>query len=147
MDAARAQSRFEIAFRAIGGVGFFGIKFADMPWGDCVFSPNMYGKDLDFSEIEKGKSYALHIMVIDTAKGELKVLRSLALGVDFAENFRQWCLKSLKKDMGKFTYNRIVDKVFADYPSPEMLFADADFRWVLSHGANEERALRVEEHE
>lgn len=146
LTAARAQSRFEIAFRDIDGVGFFGVKFGDMPWGDCVFSPNLYDSKLDFSEIEKGKSYALHIMVIDTAKGELKVLRSLALGREFAEKFRLWCLKSLERNIGKFSYNRIVDKVFKDYPTTEMLVANADFRWILSHGANE-KALRVEEHE
>lgn len=146
LNAARAQSRFEIAFRDIDGVGFFGIKFGDLPWGDCAFSPNLYGTDLVFDEIEKGQSYALHIMVIDTARGELRVLRSLALGVEFAEKFRLWCLESLKRNIGKFSYNRIVDKVFNEYQTPESLFADADFRWVLSHGANE-KTLRVEEHE
>lgn len=147
LDAARAQSRFEIAFRDIDGVGFFGIKFGNLPWGDCVFSPNLYSdRKLNFSEIEKGKSYALHIMVVDTERGELKVLRSLALGREFADKFRLWCLKSLERNLGRYSYNKVVDKVYSDYPTPEMLFKEVDFRWVLSHDATE-RALRVEEHE
>ena len=85
-------------------------------------------------------------MVVDTVMGELKVLRSLALGREFADKFRLWCLKSLDRNMGKFSYNRIVDKVYTDYSTAEMLFRDADFRWVRSHDATE-RALRVEEHE
>ena len=148
VEAIRAGSRFEVAFRDINGVGFFGFKFGDLPWGDCVFSPNIYDTEHKpvFDEPAKGKTYALHIMLIDTYKGEVKALRSIALGKEFADHFRSWGNESLKRNMARFTYNRIVDKVFNDFPNPESLFATADARWVLSHGATMP-TLSVEEKE
>lgn len=147
LEQVNARSRFEIAFRDIEGVGFFGIKFGDMPWADCCFSPNLYDKTPNFKEeIEKGKSYALHIIVIDTMKGEIVGLRSLALGREFADKFRVWCLESLNRNIGRRYYNSVIDKAFKDYPTSESLFEKADFRWVLPHG-EDEHTLNVEERE
>lgn len=147
LQQVASRSRFEIAFRGIEGIGFFGIKFGDMPWSDCCFSPNLYEKTPNFAEeIEKGKSYALHIIVIDTMKGEIAHLRSLALGREFADKFRAWCLESLNRNIGKRYYHSVIDKVFKDYPTSESLFEKADFRWVLPHG-EDEHTLNVEERE
>ena len=140
-----AKSRFEIAFRDIDGIGFFGIKFGNMPWSDCCFSPNLYDKTPNFkAEIEDGRSYALNIIVIDTAKGEIAQLRVIALGREFADKFREWCLESLNKNIGRRYYHSVVDKAFKDYPTSESLFEKADFRWVLPHG-EDEHTLKVEE--
>lgn len=147
LEQVNARSCFEIAFRDVEGIGFFGIKFGDMPWSDCCFSPNLYDKTPNFAEeIEKGKSYALHIIVIDTLKGEIVGLRSLALGREFADKFREWCLNSLKRNIGKRYYHSVIDKVFKEYPTSESLFAEADFRWMLPHG-EDEHTLNVEERE
>lgn len=139
-----AKSRFEIAFTDIEEIGFFSLKFGDEGWADCSFSPNLYSFPLEFAEIKEGKTYALHIMFIDSAKGELKLMRSIALGKEFSEHFRKWCLESVKRNIGRQYYNRIVDKVFKEYPSSE-LAEKADIRWVCPHGEEEkERKERGE---
>lgn len=132
-----AGSRFEIAFKDIKGIGFFSVKFGNEEWGDCSFSPNLYKEKMFFNEPKEGKTYALHIMLIDASVGELIVLRSIALGKEFAEHFRLWCIESLKKNIGNYYYNRIVDEVFINHPSPVDLAEEADIRWILAHGEDE----------
>ena len=129
-----AGKRFEIAFKDIDNVGFFAVKFGEQPWADCCFSPNLYPEKPKFDEPGPGKTYALHIMFIDSAVGELKGLRSIALGREFTEKFRQWCLQSLKKNVGRFYYNRVIDEAFKKYPTPAHMAKEADFRWVSTHG-------------
>ena len=134
-----AGSRFEIAFKDIKGVGFFAVKFGGQDWSDCAFSPNLYKEKLVFDKPNAGQTYALHIMLIDTSAGELQVLRSIALGEEFSEYFRLWAIESLKKNIGSYHYNRIVDEVFKNYPSSSDIAMDADVRWICTHGEDEQR--------
>lgn len=134
-----AKSRFEIAFKDVDGVGFFAVKFGEQPWGDCSFSPNLYPVRPQFEKPQKGQTYAVHIMLVDVFAGELKMIRTIALGAEFAEHFRLWCLKSLEKNIGRLHYNRVIDKVFVDYPTPESLAMDADVRWICPHGEDEQK--------
>lgn len=145
IQAMQAGSPFEIAFRDFSGVGFFGVKFGDLPWGDCAFSPNLYKEKPIFDEPRAGKTYALHIMLIDTGVGEIKVLRSLALGREFSDYICQWANKSLKRDMAKFTYNRMVDMAFRQYPTPMEMFLNPDAKWVKPD--EDKLTLKVEEKE
>ena len=135
MKDVSAGSRFEIAFKDIDGIGFFTIKFGDQPWADCCFSPNLYDPFPKFDKPEPGKTYALHIMLIDSAVGvgELKLLRSLSLGKEFAEHFRLWCLDSMKKNISRYYYDKVIKKVYDDYPTPEDLANAAELRFVGTH--------------
>ena len=85
------------------------------------------------------------IVLIDTSNGELKYLRSLALGREFADYVRKWALQSLDKNISKRYYNKAVDEAYKKFPMPDDIAKNADIRWVLPHG--EERNLTVEEKE
>ncbi len=146
LRAACPKSRFEVAFKDFEGVGFFTFRFGMLPWGDCAFSPNLYDEPPVFEMPRAGQGYALNIFVIDTSNGELKQIRLIALGADFTRKFREWCLDSLKKNMGKSRYNAIVDKAYATYLTPNQLADDADFRWVLGN-ESEPQELKKDERE
>lgn len=132
-----AGHRFEIAFKEIDGIGFFAVKFGNQAWGDCAFSPNLYKEKPVFEKPKEGQTYALHVMMIDASVGELKVLRSIALGENFSEHFRLWGIESLKKQIGTYSYNCVVDKVFRNYPLSEDIAKNADIRWTCTHGEDE----------
>jgi len=102
-----AGRRFEVAFKDVDGIGFFMFKFGQQPWGDCAFSPNLYPVTPRFEEITGTKTYALHVMVVDVSVGELKVLRTIALGMEFAEHFRLWCLGSIGENVGERRYKGV----------------------------------------
>lgn len=144
IDCFSADMPFEIAFKNIDNVGFFSFKFGNMPWSDCVFSPNFYPEVPEFAPLRKGETYALNIMLIDTSVGELKSIRTIALGKDFAEHFRSWCINSLKKNISRAYYNGVVEKVFTEYPSPDILASVADIRWRRSVGEDKRRKGREE---
>lgn len=132
-----AGSRFEIRFKDISGIGFFSVKFGEQSWSDCAFSPNLYPDIPKFEKPPKGKTYALHVMLVDTSVGELKILRTIALGKEFSEHFRLWCLASLDKNIGQRYYNRVVEEVFEKYPTSETLAKAADIHWICAHGEDE----------
>ena len=137
--AFSAGNRFEIAFRNIKEIGFFAFKFGGLDWVDCSFSPNLYEEKPIFDKPNAGQTYALHVMLINSSTGELVVLRSIALGQEFTEHFRLWGIESLKKNIGSFYYNRIVDEVFADFPLSSDIANGADIKWVCTHGEDENR--------
>lgn len=134
-----AGGRLEVRFKDVDGVGFFAIKFGEQPWADCAFSPNLYPDEPKFEKPPVGKTYALHVMLVDTSVGELKVLRTVALGRDFSEKFRQWGLVSLDKNIGRLFYNRVIEETFKKYPEPETLARDASFGWIAAHGEDAPR--------
>lgn len=132
-----ASRPFEIRFKDIDGIGFFSVKFGEIPWSDCAFTPNLYPDVPKFEKPEKGMTYALNVMLIDTSNGELKLIRTIALGREFTDHFRNWCLASLEKNIGQRYYNRVVDEVFKKYETSESLADAADIRWVCAHGEDE----------
>lgn len=131
--------RFEIAFKDVEGIGFFCLKFGKLPWSDCCFSPNLYSERPNFDAPVPGETYALHMMLIDSSVGELVALRSIALGREFTESFRNWANASLERDIDRSYYNRVISDVFVLYPSSDRLAAAADFRWVRPEGKDEHR--------
>lgn len=139
IDEVSAGSRFEITFKDIEGVGFFAVKFGKQPWGDCGYSPNFNEVRPRFEKPCCGQTYSLHIMLVDVSVGELKVLRTIALGSNFAEYFRVWCLNSLEKNIGRTYYNRVIDAAFLEYPTSESIANVADVRWACTHGEDEQK--------
>lgn len=132
-----AGGRLEIRFKDVDGIGFFTVKFGEQPWSDCAFSPNLYPDEPKFEKPPIGKTYALHVMLVDTSVGELKVLRTVALGREFTEKFRLWCLASLDKNIGWHSYNRVIEETFKKFPRPELLAQDASLSWVVAHREDE----------
>lgn len=133
-----AGSYFEIAFKDIENIGFFSLKFGKEVWADCPFSPNLLKEKMVFDKTKVEKPYVLHVMLIDSSKGELKLLRSIMLGKEFSGYFREWCLKSLGKNISVTYYNRIVNKVFEDYLDSSELVKSADIKWICPHGEDTE---------
>lgn len=132
-----AKSPFEIRFKDIDGIGFFCVKFGDLPWSDCSFTPNFYPEIPKFVQPEQGMTYALNVMLIDTSNGELKVLRTIALGREFSNHFRSWCLASLEKNISKRYYGRVVEETFRKFATSESLAETADIRWSCTHGEDQ----------
>ena len=136
IDQFSSNSRFEVAFKAIDCVGFFSFKFGSLPWGDCAFSPNLYLNNSITPRFEKDKfniGIVLHIFLVDTSIGELKIRRRVILGNEFSEHFRNWCLQSLSKDVILPHYNKVVDDVYNKYPDSGSLSKDADISWLCPH--------------
>lgn len=134
-----ADKLFKITFTDYKGVGFFGVKFGNLPWGDCAFSPNLYKDTPAFEELKNGKGYALNIVFIDTETGTLKALRQIGLGNNFSRLFRDWCLESLKRQMSKNWYDKTVDECYEEY-DVKQLIKQAKFQYEINpHREEKER--------
>ena len=138
IEAYSELHRFKIAFRDIGGVGFFSFKFGNEEWADCAFTPCIYEKVPKFTYSEKSEVMELHIMLIDTEEGVLKVFRSIHLNEEFSDYIRDWCLDALNNVIDRTTYFHILDDTFQKYGVGE-LAKIPDSYW--------ERNLYGEEHE
>lgn len=139
MEEMVAGKRFEIAFKDIESVGFFSVKFGNLSWGDCGFIPHFNKERPRFAKPPRGKTYSLTVFLVDISVGQLKMVRTIALGTDFSDHFRSWCLKNLERDIGSFHYNRVIDEVFKTYSSAGELAKEADARWLCAHGEDEQR--------
>lgn len=134
-----ADKLFKITFTDYKGVGFFGVKFGNLPWGDCAFSPNLYKDTPVFEELKNGKGYALNIVLIDTETGTLKALRQIGLGNNFSRLFRDWCLESLKRQMSRSWYDKTVDECYEEY-DVKQLIKQAKFQYEINpHREEKER--------
>lgn len=127
----KAESPFKITFSDYRGVGFFCVKFGDLPWGDCAFSPNLYQTQPRFEAVEEGRGYALNIVLIDTETGSIKALRQIGLGNTFSRLFRDWCEESLRQQMNRDLYNRAINECYEQY-NTEQLVRQAKFRYEIS---------------
>lgn len=144
-----AGSTFAVKFTEVDKVGFFSIKFGRQNWAECPFSPNLYAEKPKFEMPDDRKAYALHVFLIDSQKGELMVIRSIALGREFSLKFREWCLKSLAdyEVTGPY-YNQIVNETFIRYPQGQ-LAREALFGWDKSNydRSEKERGERTKDEE
>lgn len=141
-DAEMAEmapgKRFEIAFKDVDGIGFFVVKFGDQPWADCAFTPNLYESTPRFDQQKgRGEASVLHVMLVDSFEGVLKMRRSIVLGKEFSRHFRCWALESLKKNIGERHYNRVVDAVYKEYQDATALSKAADIHWIRTRDENE----------
>ena len=110
-----ADSPFKITFTDYKGVGFFGVKFGSLPWGDCPFSPNFYENPPVFEKVEEGRGYALNVIFVDTETGTIKTLWRTELGTNFSRLFREWCENSLKRQMSRNWYDKTVTECYEEY--------------------------------
>lgn len=130
-EQLKPTSPFKITFTDYKGVGFFSVKFGNLPWGDCAFSPNVYEEPPVFETIQDGKGYALNVVFIDTETGTVKGLRQIGLGNNFSKLFRDWCIESLKRQMSRNWYERTVSECYEEYETSQ-LARRAKFQYELS---------------
>lgn len=79
-----------IYFDDLDGVGFFTFNFSGTG-GSAAFSPSLLLDYPSFSIPEPLDSFPMTINVIDSSKGELKIIRSVALSDEFSKWFSEWC--------------------------------------------------------
>ena len=97
IHAFSCDSAFQITFTDVKGIGFFCVKFGELPWSDCPFCPNLYDHKPEFSPLPEGIGITLNVLLIDSATGELKAIRLIGLGAAFSQSFQNWCVQALKK--------------------------------------------------
>jgi len=129
---------FKIAFMDYKGVGFFCLKFGNLPWGDCAFSPNLYDEKPYFDDLEDGKGYALNVVLIDGETGTIKAIRQIGLGNGFSKSFREWCEESLRRRMTRHWYMEAVNECYEKYET-EQLARRAAFRYEIPHREDREQ--------
>ena len=127
----RAEMECRLAFSEYKGVGFFCLKFGDLPWGDCAFSPNLYKVKPVFPILDEGKGYPLNVIFVDGAEGRIKEIRMIGLGNVFSNRFKEWCEESLQREMTRREYNRIVDECYEKHDT-EHLMKKALFWYEIS---------------
>ena len=127
----------ELAFKDINNIGFFAFKFGKLSWSDCPFSPNHSQPTPKINEMIAGKNDLLNIMLVDTAIGELRILRAVSLSPAFFKYFRDWCAKSLENNITERYYERVINEVFKEYQKPEFIAESADFKFTATHREDE----------
>lgn len=127
------KKRIVFHFAQFDGIGFFCVKFGDLPWGDAPFHPAIYkGSGIKYSERDFGerKGIPLTIVCADSASGELLYMRLVGLGNQFSKSWQKWLLCHADDDLNREEYERAVDGVYR-YFSSEALAMIAPIRWAL----------------
>lgn len=141
MEQFAENEHFKIAFMEYKGVGFFCLKFGALPWGDCAFSPNLYGEKPVFEEIEDGKGYPLNVVIIDRETGTIKAIRLIGLGNTFSKRFREWCEESLRRNMTRYWYLKTVKECYEEYEIRQLV-KRAEFQYETSPHREEKEQYR-----
>lgn len=115
------EKPFEIRSVVVDGIMFFCLKFGDMEWADCAFSPNIYSEPPEFGEIEEGKGFALNILLIDSGAGQLLNIRTIGLGHGFSVRFQTWCKLSLQSALAYEEYMERIDVVYTKYSTLDLV--------------------------
>lgn len=146
MESMIINARLELTFKDVDGIGFFAVKFGNMDWSDCPFAANIYLEKPEYEEISSDKKYMLHVLLIDTSEGVLKLFRSINMDNDFATNFLSWCRNTVDNEFDAADYSAKVVKAYNEYPASEDLAKNADFRWLVAHGEDEKlrETLQIE---
>ena len=78
---------------------------------------------LDYqTNIQEGKGAPMLICAVDTASGELKEMRVISLGHLQSEHLHQHCRElDQKRPMNPSTYNMMVDRIYQQYPSSDLM--------------------------
>ena len=128
--AFHTSEPFQIAFTSICDVGFFCVKFGNMEWSDCAFSPCIFEEPPVLEPVEQGKGYALNTMLIDSTNGEILNIRLIGLGHDFSQKLHEWFTEAQKKPLNREQYHKVVNMVFQRYTTQELVDR-AWIRWSL----------------
>lgn len=129
---------FEIRFTDFEGIGFFSVKIGNLPWGDCAFTPNLYDCPPVFPEPEEGKGLAFNLLLIDSATGILQSIRVISLGEEFTAHFVEWCKESLRHNISRKYYDRVVKQVYQNH-TPEELSRKMMYTYKVPHREDRER--------
>ena len=102
---------------------FFLLKAGNNPWFDAPYEPRFKMNQLDYqTNIPEGKGAPMLICAVDTASGELKEMRVISLGHLQSEHLHQHCRElDQKRPMNPSTYNMIVDRIYQQYPSSDLM--------------------------
>ncbi len=84
------NSDLVIYFEDMKGVGFFTFNFAGSG-GSSAFAPSLQLDYPTFNVPKPLNSYPMHINLIDSSSGELKVKRTVSLSSEFSEWLSKWC--------------------------------------------------------
>lgn len=109
------EKPFEIRSVPIDGIMFFCLKFGNMDWADCAFSPNIYDEPPKFNELAKEQGLALNVLLIDSSMGQLLAVRLIGLGHQFSERFQAWCKASLQRSLTHDEYMKQIDSVYSRF--------------------------------
>lgn len=112
---------FEIRFVVIKRILFFCLKFGNMDWADCAFSPNLYSPPPCFGKVAAGQGLALNILLIDSGAGELLNVRLIGLGHEFSESFQTWCKLSLEMELSRDEYMKRIDSVYSEHSTLDLV--------------------------
>ena len=90
---------------------------------DAPYEPRFKMNQLDYqTNIPEGKGAPMLICAVDTASGELKEMRVISLGHLQSEHLHQHCRElDQKRPMNPSTYNMIVDRIYQQYPSSDLM--------------------------
>lgn len=142
-ESVSSSGSFEISFSYVEGCGVLQYKFGSLPWSDCIFEPRLYGKNVDYPDLEKeeGKGLGLYIFLIDPSKGGLvEGLRVIGLGRDFSLKFIEWCNKVKGMPFNIEKHNKSAEMIMKEYDGQDLLRRSL-FRWKSgSAGDGKERS-------
>jgi hypothetical protein len=101
-----------------------------MGWSDCAFSPCIYDEPPVLEPLEPGKGYALNMLLIDSANGEILDIRTIGFGHEFSAKLYEWFTDIQTKPISREQYQKTVNMVMRQYTTQELLDR-AWFKWSL----------------
>lgn len=84
----KADTQFEARYVNVRGIFFLLCKFGTMEWMDAPYNPAV-GRPFELHKLGTCEGYAFHVMLFDTATGELKTQRLIGLGELFSRGLKR----------------------------------------------------------
>lgn len=124
-------SAFAIGLADIRRVGFFTLRFGNLPWGDCAFAPNLFAPPSPIQPPPAGHGLPLNVIVIDSSLGAIVGMDSIVLGHDFSVQFANWFSNRMTLDLSPEDYRAIVRDTYQRY-NTDALRNLANISWEKS---------------
>lgn len=121
-------SAFEIGLADIEKVGFFTLRFGELPWGDCAFAPNLFSPPQPLPHPRGNEGLPLQVIVIDPTRGVIVGMETIRLGHDFSVKLANWFHNRMREQFSPEEYRAIVRRAYAAYDT-DRLRAMANISW------------------
>lgn len=114
------------------GVIFLLYKFDGALWSDCTYSWHLVPEeDRTIPSPEKGMHDLIHVTLVDAATGIVRALRCATLSAEFSYALDSAILAQTKMPLSREEHDRIIQKVYARYPTSRDMARQTHIRTVL----------------
>ena len=115
------QGKLQFGMFVKEGIIFILSKFGSMSWMDAPYHVALSKNLTALQDIDEGKGYGCHIVLADTATGEIKAMRLVGLSTQYSKKLKANIESQKEQNFNELDYARKLNKIFNTYSTKEMV--------------------------